>query len=280
MTPLPVATPEFSFVRRRNCGVLVAISRGIVLFTLGANYSAGISSRPPDVLPYSSLRVPCGTRVCTYSLVSRNVPIFCRLDSLAAGACFALAFAEKERISKRGFELTLLAAMIASGLLCLALFWKCGLFAGTELRSTTAFAILGYTLLSIFFAATTGVCMHWSGRIWFAALRWKPIAYIGKISHSMYLIHIPIYVAVGLLWGAHTLTYRSQILHGVAAALCTMLLAALSWKYFESPILAIRDRPFSVRALRFRSARVEASAGDQRRVAGWVRIVTKGHCPR
>jgi peptidoglycan/LPS O-acetylase OafA/YrhL len=79
----------------------------------------------------------------------------------------------------------------------------------------------------------------------------------------MYLIHIPVYVAVGLLWRAHTLTYRSQILHGVAAALCTMLLTALSWKYFEIPILAIRDRPFSVRALRsVRSAPVEASAGD------------------
>jgi peptidoglycan/LPS O-acetylase OafA/YrhL len=99
--------------------------------------------------------------------------------------------------------------------------------------------------------------------IWLAALRWKPITYIGKISYSMYLIHIPVYVAVGLLWGAHTLTYTSQILHGVAAVFCTIALSAISWKYFESPILALRDRPFSLRAVRSDlSIPVAASTSD------------------
>jgi peptidoglycan/LPS O-acetylase OafA/YrhL len=188
---------------------------------------------------------------------------FCRLDSLAAGACVALAFGERQRVSKRVFDFGLLSTMISSGLLCLALFLKCGLLSGTELRSTTTFAIFGYPLLAIFFAATTGLCVHCSGRIWLAALRWKPITYIGKISYSMYLIHIPVYVAVGLLWGAHTLTYTSQILHGVAAVFCTIALSAISWKYFESPILALRDRPFSLRAVRSDlSIPVAASTSD------------------
>lgn len=185
---------------------------------------------------------------------------FCRFDSLAAGGCVALLFAAKDRLPNRALERGLVLAMTFSGLFFLLLVWKCGLLAGTELRSTTAFAAFGYSLLAIFFAVITGACSHWSGKTCLIGLRWKPVAYVGKISYAMYLVHIPAYVAVGLLLTGHPSSYGLQVFHGLLAVMVTITLAAISWRYLESPILRLRNQPFSLRALR--SMPVEASTGD------------------
>ncbi len=63
----------------------------------------------------------------------------------------------------------------------------------------------------------------------------------------MYLIHIPVYVAVGMVLRGRDWTYLTQILQGVSAVLVTIGIASLSWKYFESPLLQFRDRPFLAR---------------------------------
>src|SRR5258708_560550 len=173
----------------------------------------------------------------------------CRFDSLAAGGCAALLFAavDRGRLSVRILERGLILAIPISALAFLILSWKCGIFQGIEVRTTTTFSIFGYTLLAILFAALTGACAHWRGNVWILMLRWKPIAYLGTISYSMYLIHIPVYVAVGMVLRGRDWTYLTQILQGVSAVLVTIGIASLSWKYFESPLLQFRDRPFLAR---------------------------------
>lgn len=173
---------------------------------------------------------------------------FCRFDSLAAGGCVALAFAAIERgqISATAVKWTLLTAIPAAAAMLAVLIWRCGFFHGIDVRSTMAFGVFGYTLLAIFFSAVVGACAQWAGSIATAALRLRPLTYLGQISYSMYLIHIPAYVAMGiaLRWCAAS----NALLQAVLAIVCTMAVSALSWKYFESPILRQRDKLLAAHA--------------------------------
>ena len=172
----------------------------------------------------------------------------CRFDSLAAGGCVALAFVavERQTLSVATLRRVLLTAIPVSTVLLLILIWRCGFFQGIELRTTTAFSIFGYTLLAILFAALTGACSHWTGSITTGALRLRPLTYLGQISYSMYLIHIPAYVAAGILlelWIGPNAT-----LQAVLAIACTIVVSSLSWKYFERPILRLRDKSLAAHA--------------------------------
>jgi len=60
----------------------------------------------------------------------------------------------------------------------------------------------------------------------------------------MYLIHIPVYVTLGVALKHLPPLPQTPILQGVAAIASTIALAALSWKYFETPILRFKDRKF------------------------------------
>ncbi len=186
----------------------------------------------------------------------------CRFDSLAAGGCMAilLAAVKSGRLSLRILQRGLLLTIPFSAIALFFLSWHCGVFQGVELRSVTTFSIFGFTLLAILFASITGACAHWSGSFLTSALRWKPITYIGTISYSMYLLHYPIYVAVGIVMTPKEWTTPMLWLQAVIAVLCTIGVAALSWKYFESPILQFRDRPFFTR--RAFMVPAESSAGD------------------
>jgi peptidoglycan/LPS O-acetylase OafA/YrhL len=168
---------------------------------------------------------------------------FCRFDSLAAGGCIALAFAavEKHEFSGRMLETTLAVTIPASGAALVWLIWRCGFFHGVEVRTTLAFSIFGYTLLAILFAAITGCCARWSGGRWIAPLRTKFLIYVGTITYTMYLIHIPVYVVMGLL--VRRFASPNTWAQAALAIIGTISIAALSWKYFEAPILRLRDRP-------------------------------------
>jgi peptidoglycan/LPS O-acetylase OafA/YrhL len=76
----------------------------------------------------------------------------------------------------------------------------------------------------------------------------------------MYLLHYPIYVAVGIAMAPKEWTPPMLWLQAAIAVLCTIGVAALSWKYFERPILQFRDRPFFTR--RPFMVPAESSAGD------------------
>jgi peptidoglycan/LPS O-acetylase OafA/YrhL len=63
-------------------------------------------------------------------------------------------------------------------------------------------------------------------------LQFKPLQYIGRISYSLYLIHL---TALMLCWKYFGLrSYTSA----AVAALIACAYAGLSWKYFEQPIIS------------------------------------------
>ena len=62
---------------------------------------------------------------------------------------------------------------------------------------------------------------------------------LGTLAYGIYLFHTAMqYLLFGLIWG-HGPTIRSvpEFLVTLAAAALTLLLATLSWRYFEQPLI-------------------------------------------
>jgi peptidoglycan/LPS O-acetylase OafA/YrhL len=176
-----------------------------------------------------------------------------RFDSLAAGGCVALLFYAagkgylKQRFLDRGLVLTIVFSSLALLLVCR----YCGVFRGVDVRSTLIFSVFGFTLLAILCATVVGACVRWSSspKIVPRFLRSKLGVYLGTISYMMYLIHLPIYVLIQFmilkfLGKALEANTGLVTLWGILAAICTIVLAGLSWRYVEAPILRLKDKRF------------------------------------
>ncbi len=171
-----------------------------------------------------------------------------RADSLSTGACLALLMAATRDHSGRRSRLRqALPAVLAISAAVLALIlWRTHAIAGVETRSTLLFSFAGYTALALFSSSAVGLCaLHAGGRHpVLRMLRWKPILFVGTISYTIYLIHIPMYVATrGTLLRLH-LPVDSAVAVSTLALATTIAVAALSWRYLERPILAWKDRRF------------------------------------
>jgi peptidoglycan/LPS O-acetylase OafA/YrhL len=185
-----------------------------------------------------------------------------RFDSLAAGGCVALLFLAKGggRLNNRILDLGLVTTMILGFLAFAGLSWYCGALQGVEVRYRWVFSVFGFTSLSLLCASVVGACVRWSGSlsIVFRALRSRLFVYLGTISYVMYLTYLPIYILIQLIF-VSLLENRIElkmlqantglvILQGVLSVLCTISLASLSWRYFETPILCLKDRRFPTSA--------------------------------
>jgi peptidoglycan/LPS O-acetylase OafA/YrhL len=153
-------------------------------------------------------------------------------DSLAVGGCVALFLRAQPNVSRWTILAPIAPLLFCFGWLCVS----CGLFRGTEVRSTELFSIFGYSLLALIFGCVVAACVRWEGSPIFAPLRLGPVLYIGTISYTMYLIHFFLYVAISRL-------LVGDLLRAVVAASLTVGVAALSWRYFEIPILRLRNWP-------------------------------------
>ena len=156
-----------------------------------------------------------------------------RFDALAVGACVALLLTAKLKISKW----KLLTPIIPLSACFIALCVHCGVLRGRDINSSELFSIIGYTLTALTFGCVVRACVQFKGDPAFSFLRLKPLVYIGTISYTMYLTHLLIYIAVAKV-------VSGDLARLVCAALLTIGIAAISWKYFESPILRLRNWPF------------------------------------
>ena len=67
------------------------------------------------------------------------------------------------------------------------------------------------------------------------------LRYLGKISYGLYVFHgIALYLGVYLLGGVHTL--KAFIAYWWIGLALTVAMAAVSYKYFESPFLRLKER--------------------------------------
>lgn len=175
----------------------------------------------------------------------------CRFDTLMMGSLLALSFSAVNLGEVR--RSTLVRSLGVAGalsLLCLVpLCIHDGLFRQMEVRSALNFTAFGYSLLGVFFASVVGLCVvHAESALWWCRfLRLKPIVFVGSISYMMYLIHIIVWVTIYKLFvrfegpGA-----APWLLIGFLSTAGTIGVAAFSWRFFESPLLAFKNSSFPI----------------------------------
>ncbi|MDR5827180.1 acyltransferase [Caballeronia sp. LP006] len=99
-------------------------------------------------------------------------------------------------------------------------------------------------------------------------LEWAPLAALGKISYGFYLYHgfIPDFyksVSVKALFGASGVPWWARFLCVLASFALTWILARLSWRFIEAPILRLKNRRF-MRVSVQGPANAELSGGEAR----------------
>jgi len=170
----------------------------------------------------------------------------CRMDVLMAGSLLALGlkwggFAQFGRRSGR----TLASLMLVGAAGFCAVLFAIRPFVGRETRDSLTFQIFGLTALGLFITGFIGWVIEKSGSnsVLCRILRIGPLRYIGVISYCMYLVHIPIYYSCTLLAIHYRWAGRSADLTVSFASLAfTIVTASLSWKYFEGPILSLKEK--------------------------------------
>jgi peptidoglycan/LPS O-acetylase OafA/YrhL len=74
-------------------------------------------------------------------------------------------------------------------------------------------------------------------------LRFSLLRYLGTISYSLYLLHIPLYYLV--LRSAISFGFVgpfADLVVSCVSLVVSIVIASLSWKYFELPVLSLKDR--------------------------------------
>ncbi|MDB5350471.1 MAG: putative acyltransferase [Planctomycetota bacterium] len=167
-----------------------------------------------------------------------------RCDGLAMGAGLALVLSETERVTRHiARYYTAFAAMIAVGCLVVIAADLAGLSqAFNPLRPDAILVRIGKSLTlfacNVAFAGMIGLCACGSGhrRLRFLRVQW--VCGLGTISYGLYLYHNL------LLAFAHQRLGRPDLspAAAVAALVGTLVLAILSWRFVEKPILNLKDR--------------------------------------
>jgi peptidoglycan/LPS O-acetylase OafA/YrhL len=179
-----------------------------------------------------------------------------RFDSLAAGGCVALIFygLKSGRFAPKVVDRALVTTLVLSFLGLVVLAQRCGALYG-DVHTTWLFSVLGLSVLAATCASIVAACVRWSGKLGLgsALLTSRPVTYLGKVSYTVYLLHVPVYILIGLM--SIRFLGRSPVTGGRALSLlCSLLatagviaVAGLSWKYIESPILRLKDALFPLR---------------------------------
>ena len=165
----------------------------------------------------------------------------CRMDALALGGLVAILARSPSAILPYRTQVQWGAIVLSTATI--------GLFAwSTEAITIVApygfTPFLGYSLIGLTFATVLAFIVLWPSTPLAAMLRWRPLVYTGKIAYGLYLLNAPaswlarkaVRLVFGLNVDGHSTT---SVLISFAA---TFLLADLSWRFFESPILSLKER--------------------------------------
>jgi peptidoglycan/LPS O-acetylase OafA/YrhL len=103
------------------------------------------------------------------------------------------------------------------------------------------FNTLGYSLLVVIFGGTLISLLGTQAGLVYAIVSAKPLRYLGQISYTFYLYHLGVLIL--LEQRAHTAILACLLSFAITGAI-----AAISWRFFESPSLHISRMLESQRA--------------------------------
>ena len=156
------------------------------------------------------------------------------MDTLAFGALLALI---RDRLS-----ILLPAWPVAIGLISSASI----LFLVADPETNAWFAVFGYSVIALSMALVLAFVLDHAGstQVVCKALRSRLLVRLGTISYMFYLLHLFVIKSFRGIF-AHLLLSQwalNRIVQVIGSLVVTVLLASLSWKYFESPILRFKER--------------------------------------
>lgn len=105
--------------------------------------------------------------------------------------------------------------------------------------------IWGYTLLNYFF--TVVIFSVARQELFNHFLEWTPLQYLGKISYGLYVYHFPIiWFCIRVRDFGVEDPFAKPVIAGISF-IVTLLLASISYKMLEKPLLNLKDRFFNLR---------------------------------
>jgi peptidoglycan/LPS O-acetylase OafA/YrhL len=170
----------------------------------------------------------------------------CRMDALAIGALVAVLTRSPSAQLPSFAQVRFGLIPTGAGVLGVYAFaWHAG-HEGTVLNPLMS--SLGYSLNAIEFGLLLATIVLWPSASGVAILRWRPLVYTGEIAYGLYLLTWP------ASWAARRLAmlvFGMDIPPGTTAIsvpltfIAGFLAASASWRFFESPILALRNRLYA-----------------------------------
>lgn len=106
--------------------------------------------------------------------------------------------------------------------------------------------IWGYSLLNYFFAVTIQAVARQG--MFNRFLEWSPMRYLGKISYGLYVFHQPV---IWFAFDIEELGLEESAVQPIAAVIAffgALLIASVSYRFMEKPLLNLKDRFFPVRS--------------------------------
>ncbi|MGP0018334.1 MAG: acyltransferase family protein [Candidatus Sulfotelmatobacter sp.] len=153
-----------------------------------------------------------------------------RLDPLALGIATAVILRKTQLQLQWFLRLSFLALGVA--------LW---LFAGHYFHLTLAFMMIGYPAIALgswlIFMSVYGIGV---------SPRW--LRYLGKISYGLYVFHMLALYLADKLVGGYARNWGKFILYWWLGLAMTLLMASLSYRFYESPFLRLKERFAFVRS--------------------------------
>jgi peptidoglycan/LPS O-acetylase OafA/YrhL len=192
--------------------------------------------------------VSIGLRYVGFSDAHVYFDFLARMDVLMVGAYLAIFLQWRRAASSKHGEFAdmVMKCIIAISAMGFVLsLWCERPFLGRELRDSASFLVFGLTLLNLFIGASLCLIILNKGdtNLLCRFFRLRGLRYLGTISYSVYLFHIPVYYAVMRMAAKYTAKTRgTDMCASTFSLILVIILAALSWKFFEQPILALKDK--------------------------------------
>ncbi len=185
------------------------------------------------------LRAAC--MVLISSTATYTLP-FCRMDALAVGGLAALLVRGGDAATRRG------VGRAAPWLWALSLFWSIVMArVFTTFAQQVVWRMAVYQLYAMATAATVVGLLGGQYPRAAAVLRHPALAYVGKVSYGLYLFHLFARAAVdvgplGRIFRGHEDDLARSVARSAAVLALSVAVAGVSWRFFEKPILALKDR--------------------------------------
>lgn len=166
----------------------------------------------------------------------------CRIDGLALGALVALRVRRGPWNIRPAYATALAIAMLGILAGCLSL--------GGYEWNTRGICTFGYSVIALTFTAVLIWVLRFRDTRQTAWLRNGVVQYLGKISYGIYLLQIPAYLLARKIthhFGLERLflqewNWKAAGWEGFALVVTlAIMLASMSWYFFESPILRAKD---------------------------------------